>query len=235
MLIAYMVEARAYQCPVCGAFALAGDRSCRHCSSLLATLRCASCFELSFPHALRCHGCGAELGLTPDPAPSDQACPDCKVTLRSFHASAGTLLACDGCGGQLVTHTLLRALLEQREALGSAAPSADIPRANPLATPVRYRACPHCRQMMNRKNFGGTSGIVIDVCSLHGTFFDAGELPRVLDFVRRGGLARARVPQPIARAAPVPGGFLEPRPNAKAPPLVDDVLALIAFVIGMLD
>ncbi len=92
----------------------------------------------------------------------------------------------------MVTHDLLRALIEQREALGQAAlSSADAPRGNPLADPVRYRPCPGCGHFMNRKNFGGVSGIVVDVCSAHGTFFDAGELPRVLEFVRRGGLAKA--------------------------------------------
>ncbi len=46
--------------------------------------------------------------------------------------------------------------------------------------------------MMNRKNFGASSGVIVDVCAKHGTWFDAGELPRVLAFVESGGLARAR-------------------------------------------
>ena len=32
--------------------------------------------------------------------------------------------------------------------------------------------------MMNRMNFGRLSGTVVDVCSGHGTFLDAGELHR---------------------------------------------------------
>jgi Zn-finger nucleic acid-binding protein len=46
---------------------------------------------------------------------------------------------------------------------------------------------------MNRKNFGESSGIVVDVCTRHGVWFDAGELPRVLAFVQAGGLERARL------------------------------------------
>jgi Zn-finger nucleic acid-binding protein len=45
---------------------------------------------------------------------------------------------------------------------------------------------------MNRKNFGGMSGVVVDVCKKHGTWFDEGELPRVLEFVASGGLERAK-------------------------------------------
>jgi len=45
---------------------------------------------------------------------------------------------------------------------------------------------------MIRKNFGTISGIVVDVCGHHGTFFDYGELPGVMDFVRSGGLGLAQ-------------------------------------------
>ena len=45
---------------------------------------------------------------------------------------------------------------------------------------------------MHRRNFGGTSGIIVDVCALHGIWFEAGELEAVLAFVRQGGLEAAR-------------------------------------------
>jgi Zn-finger nucleic acid-binding protein len=230
-----MSEARVYQCPVCGAFVREQERSCRHCSTALATLRCGHCFELNFPDDLHCRGCGQELGLSPSPDVSELSCPDCKLGLHAFSAGEGHLYACAGCGGQMVGHGLLRALLESREVLGSAVPSPhDAPRGNPLAKPVRYRPCPSCKQMMNRKNFGGTSGIVIDVCSIHGSFFDAGELPRVLEFVRRGGLARARAAREKARAAPpAPSGFLDSA-DARAPLGGIDVVDLFSFVVDIL-
>jgi Zn-finger nucleic acid-binding protein len=188
-----VVEARVYQCPVCGAFARELERSCRHCSTQLATLRCARCYDLNYPDDLHCRGCGVELGLEPVPDHSELPCPDCKVPLKAFRASGSLLHACERCGGQLVAHALLRELLEARETLGSAVPSsAQVPRSNPLSDPVRYRSCPVCRQMMNRKNFAGTSGVIIDVCALHGCYFDPGELPRILEFVSRGGLAKAK-------------------------------------------
>jgi Zn-finger nucleic acid-binding protein len=41
-------------------------------------------------------------------------------------------------------------------------------------------------------NFGGSSGIIVDVCKAHGTWLDTGELPRVLEFVRGHGLGQKR-------------------------------------------
>jgi hypothetical protein len=46
--------------------------------------------------------------------------------------------------------------------------------------------------MMNRHNFGRASGVVLDVCRPHGTFFDRAELHGVVRFIRGGGLERAR-------------------------------------------
>jgi Zn-finger nucleic acid-binding protein len=48
---------------------------------------------------------------------------------------------------------------------------------------------------MNRKNFAGKSGIIVDICREHGTWFDRGELPQLLAFAASGGTARARQQQ----------------------------------------
>lgn len=233
-----MVEARVYQCPVCGAFAREAERACRHCATALATLRCGHCYDLNFPTDLHCRGCGHELGLEPAPEASQLSCPDCKQPLKAFGEGTGTLHACERCGGQLVTHGLLRALLESREVLGRAVPSMiDAPRGNPLSDPVRYRPCPACSQMMNRKNFGGTSGIIVDICAVHGTFFDPGELPRVLEFVRRGGLMRAKAQGNPQLRAVATTGFLDGLgPSRGGQPLLDDfdVVDLFSFVVDVL-
>jgi Zn-finger nucleic acid-binding protein len=54
-----------------------------------------------------------------------------------------------------------------------------------------YVKCPICTTTMNRKLFAAGSGVVIDVCRSHGAYFDAGELPAIIDFVMAGGLDRA--------------------------------------------
>jgi Zn-finger nucleic acid-binding protein len=185
-----MPEAETRRCPVCGAPVKVGAPGCGYCGSELLTVRCAECFVMNAADGLRCSGCGRALGLEPLSLPSDLACPECRRPFSGFGGTAGRLSECTGCGGQFVEHALLRDLLERREVFHSALPRP--PRENPMAGSVRYRPCPSCTAMMNRKNFGDSSGIVVDVCSKHGIWFDAGELPRVLAFVEAGGLERAR-------------------------------------------
>ena len=45
---------------------------------------------------------------------------------------------------------------------------------------------------MNRVNFAHCSGVVVDVCQGHGSWFDRDELRRIIEFIRRGGLIIAR-------------------------------------------
>jgi len=53
---------------------------------------------------------------------------------------------------------------------------------------------------MTRMNFGVRSGIILDVCRTHGTWFDGGELDAALSFVQAGGLEdQIAPPQPPAR------------------------------------
>jgi Zn-finger nucleic acid-binding protein len=187
-------SARGYACPGCGAHVNEQARQCSYCNAPVATLRCARCFHMNVPVATHCSGCGHELGLEPIPEAAELACPSCAEPLATFQGETGKLHDCAKCGGQFVGHRLLKELLVRREVLGSVASAATggpAPRV-PVATAVRYVKCPVCEVHMNRKNFGGSSGVIVDVCSKHGFWFDAGELPRVLFFVESGGLARAR-------------------------------------------
>jgi Zn-finger nucleic acid-binding protein len=57
---------------------------------------------------------------------------------------------------------------------------------------VKYVPCPLCHNSMNRVNFGKVSGVIVDVCRAHGTWFDGGELTRVVAFAAGGGLTKTR-------------------------------------------
>jgi Zn-finger nucleic acid-binding protein len=186
------MEAEVQRCPVCGAPVAAGAPRCDYCHAPLASVHCAACFALNPAAAVHCAGCGEKLGLEPLEVPALITCPACQSPCRGFGAGAGRLCECERCGGQFVEHALLAELLERRE-LYRTVPRPLPPRQNPLAGgPVRYLPCPVCSTRMNRNNFGGKSGIVVDVCPHHGVWFDAGELPRILEFVQAGGLERAR-------------------------------------------
>jgi Zn-finger nucleic acid-binding protein len=45
---------------------------------------------------------------------------------------------------------------------------------------------------MNRVNFARYSGVIMDVCKEHGTYFDRDELRRIVTFIRGGGLEKSR-------------------------------------------
>jgi Zn-finger nucleic acid-binding protein len=103
------------------------------------------------------------------------------------------VLDCSRCGGQFVEHQTLRSLLERKRQLGRASLGGFRQQSLPSAAVV-YRPCPLCGELMNRRNFGGRSGVVLDVCTRHGTWCESGELPAVLAFVASGGLERVRPP-----------------------------------------
>jgi Zn-finger nucleic acid-binding protein len=186
-----MAEARTVRCPNCGAAVAADALHCGYCRAPVATVRCANCYHMNVPENVHCSGCGRDLGLEPAGDPDYVKCPACGVDLEVFHGGPGKLRDCGQCGGQFVQHALMRELVERREILGLAAPRRQR-KSNPLADPVRYVKCPECRELMLRKNFGGASGVIVDVCQKHGVWFDRGELPRVLSFVEAGGLVLAR-------------------------------------------
>ncbi len=146
---------------------------------------------MNVPDAAHCSGCGSLLGLEPAGESDYLACPRCSVHFEVFQGNSGRLRDCGRCGGQFVEHALLRELIERREVYGAVVPRI-FPKKNPLNDPVKYLPCPECRAMMTRRNFGGASGVIVDVCGRHGIWFDAGELPTILSFVESGGLAAAR-------------------------------------------
>lgn len=191
---------------------------------------------MNVPEAIHCSGCGYTLGLEPIYGAADVRCAKCRGELSSYRSGAGRLFDCGGCGGQFVEHDLLRRLLERREVTGAFMPK-NPRRRNPLEQPVVYLKCPRCQELMNRKNFGDSSGIIVDICARHGFWFDAGELPEVLKFVEEGGLARVRHAQrsqtgsswssPNYRIVQDPPGMLSG--------VVDDVTTAIASVgLGLL-
>lgn len=184
-----MAEARTYSCSECGGPNAANARHCTFCRTPIACLRCAHCFHLNADDSEHCSGCGEVLGLLPIELPSLLSCPDCKVPLTAFDGDPGRLHDCPSCGGQFIEHGLLYNLIERRRRFADPRPPRPL---NPAQRQVRYVPCPACAQVMNRRNFGGTSGVIVDYCAGHGVWFQATEFPKVLSFVASGGLAEGR-------------------------------------------
>jgi Zn-finger nucleic acid-binding protein/ribosomal protein L40E len=149
------------------------------------------CFALSPRDAEKCVRCGALL-----PAEALKAapgiCPDCKAGFVARQAGVAGFSECPRCGGLFLTRASFDAVVKdattrERARALDAGPDPAAPEHG-----FHYRACPVCRKFMNRSNFGGGSGVIVDVCGHHGAFLDRGELTRIVDFVEKGGWERVK-------------------------------------------
>jgi Zn-finger nucleic acid-binding protein len=179
-------EAPALRCPSCGANAREGDRACAHCGSLLSTRRCIACFALSPRDAEKCVRCGALLPAE-SLAPAAGSCPDCRTALVARRAGVAGFSECARCGGLFLTRASFDAVVRDAETRARARALDEAPAPAAPEKGFHYRPCPVCRKFMNRSNFGGGSGVIVDVCGPHGAFLDRGELTRIVDFVEKGG------------------------------------------------
>ena len=186
------MDAAALTCPQCGAAAAADAIECSFCHARLATTACPSCFGMVFVGSKHCAHCGAAITVVQAQA-SALPCPRGCGNLKALTLGGVALNECEQCSGVWLAPGDFQKVCaeEERRAvfLGAQSlmktPSASVPT-------VRYVPCPLCAKLMNRINFGKRSGIVLDSCAKHGTWFDADELRRVVEFVRDGGLDRAR-------------------------------------------
>jgi len=51
-----------------------------------------------------------------------------------------------------------------------------------------YVPCPICKELMYRNNWGTHSGVIIDECLTHGTWYDDKELEKIREYVTLGGI-----------------------------------------------
>jgi Zn-finger nucleic acid-binding protein len=183
-----------FRCPGCGAAASIDSVRCEYCRVPLSTTNCTACFEPMFVGSRYCPHCGvvAAREVVPDVPPC--ACPRCKETLQALKLGSTSAQECGACGGLWVEPDTLQRLVDAKEE-GAAVTSvlaARIPTAPQTASAVRYVPCPVCAKPMNRVNFAKASGVILDVCKLHGIWLDRGEMQAVLHFVESGGLTVAR-------------------------------------------
>ena len=148
---------------------------------------------MMFRGAKFCPHCGAA-AVAWESGSGDLLCPGCQRPLLRGKLDRFTLHECEKCFGLWVDKDTVEHLCRDAEAQ-ALAPTLATPPANPLNAPfpkIRYVRCPQCRELMHRVNFAQTSGVVVDICREHGTWFDANELHRIVQFIRAGGLERSR-------------------------------------------
>jgi Zn-finger nucleic acid-binding protein len=149
---------------------------------------------MMFIGSKHCPHCGAS-ATQPAPAQlSVMRCPRCKIDMSSVRIGAQTMRECEKCAGVWLDVAAFEKICADREqqsaVLGGASP-APSHELQPEQS-IRYAPCPQCGQLMNRINFAKCSGVIVDVCKGHGTWFDAQELSAIVQFIRGGGLEVSR-------------------------------------------
>jgi Zn-finger nucleic acid-binding protein len=207
-------EARAHdaavvRCSSCGAPREGEEPACRFCGAEftlhekdLDTL-CPGCMARVSGQARFCHHCGSPLlGGQAAAGESGYRCPACEgerplVSRRLAQANVA-LFDCSACGGIWLEKEIFEVLSERAraghlpEGFGGGTPAEA---AEGAAGRIHYRRCVICSTLMNRRNYGRKSGVIVDVCARHGIWFDLDELDRLLRWIREGGEARAETMQ----------------------------------------
>jgi Zn-finger nucleic acid-binding protein len=153
---------------------------------ILACTSCNTRFEAAGYRDVLCPQCGSIAQQ-----PTARPCPRCDLPLGAREISDLVIDECTGCHGMFLDAVAIDRVLDDQDHTRAETLLAALPRRahSPLQSGGRmYIKCPTCSVIMNRRLFATGSGVVVDVCRAHGTFFDAGELPAIIDFVRAGGL-----------------------------------------------
>lgn len=202
------------RCASCGGPRSARSSTCEWCRAefaaderLLNTI-CPICWARISDRGRHCHHCGTPIvpeGLASEA--TDHDCPACgdthRLNSRRFESVEIAVMECPGCSGLWLGASAFELLLDRARRDRPAQPTPDtlpaLEAANLLPSGRLYRACPSCKEWMLRENFGRGSRVIVDRCRLHGVWFDADELQRILSWVKRGGEDRVRTEVEISQ------------------------------------
>lgn len=188
------------RCASCGALLRGEEKVCSYCRAEIvrrpapAGPVCPECFARNPERAQHCVACGVAFQPQPlreraEPLP----CPVCAGSSLVSRSLGGLWVdECPSCLGLWAPGDVMDRLVERVRASRGARPSTVVrsKRRSEWQSQVVYRHCPECGGTMQRRNFGGRSGVVLDWCGSHGTWLDAHEMEDVAAFVLEGGLDR---------------------------------------------
>ncbi len=189
------MSVEAMNCPNCGA-GVAGDSTrCEFCRTRLKTMACPHCFGLMFVGTKHCGHCGKKMVAAAggDDRPVG-GCPRCRTQLEPLVIGEANLSECLKCSGLWMSVDAFEELCSDRDEQSAVLGYKGRTRNPDIGETVKvsYVPCPACGELMNRSNFARASGIIIDTCRKHGVWFDAEELPGIIEFIRNGGMRIAR-------------------------------------------
>jgi len=166
-------------------------------------MNCSCCAAPLPPQSVVCAYCGSRQDVdlqswvqAESTGPIQElSCPDCRQPLEELRLGGDPPLVlgrCHTCLGLYMAHGVLEQLLNQAVrpslTIDGARLNTLVEQATSSSTPLRYRHCPDCDDLMNRSLFGKRSGVIVDRCRDHGLWLDAGELRQLMEWAHAGGL-----------------------------------------------
>ncbi len=127
-----------------------------------------------------------------------RTCPTCKISLQTIDLQTnGKFLVerCHKCHGLFFDLNELQALIDLTVKHSYEIDYKKLHEGaqNPLTKDeILYKKCPVCSKFMQRRNYEKTSGVIVDVCTKHGIWLDSGELKRIYDWVKVGGIHHSK-------------------------------------------
>ncbi len=183
------MNAETINCQSCGAAASTDAPNCNHCGAILATVSCPSCFGMLFLGSRYCPHCGQSASRV-ESGTTKKLCPVCSDPLAVVQLDKLALSQCQKCHGFWLETTMLEGICRNAEQQATILTSTSVVDLTNEETELRYRRCPDCQEFMARNNFARYSGIIVDTCRQHGTWFDLHELRRVVEYIQGGGYLR---------------------------------------------
>src|SRR5438093_270457 len=183
------VDAAVTRCAACGALVGDEERICSYCQATVTREPaptgpvCPECYARNPERALHCTACG--VAFLPQPVRKTGElleCPICPGVQLAARSLGGLWVdECPMCLGLWAPGDVMDRLIDrvrERRRQEGPPPSDHIHRNRRSRWQARiaYRKCPVCSGAMQRKNFAGHSGVVVDWCGSHGTWLDTHEM-----------------------------------------------------------
>ncbi len=191
------------RCGSCGASVEPDSEQCGYCRSTVKrdadhlSLICPECYGRNAERSRFCTGCGVRFApQSLESIEDDLTCPCCEEKLLARSVAGFPVHECGKCHGLWAPEESFDALVgravsaQEVSAGDGLGKGGSGKKKTPFQSRIVYRSCPVCSGMMQRKNFGIRSGVIVDWCGKHGTWLDADELEDIAAFIARGGLGR---------------------------------------------
>lgn len=203
----------ALTCTNCGGAVSVEEEVCPYCRAKISeadrrqTTLCPGCYTRIDDDSKHCRACG--LTISPQaltPLPADHDCPRCHGQLRVRALGVADVIECSACLGMWFTPQIFervcRGAEQESHGTGLVLGAPKVP-AERKIEPVVYIPCLTCGELMQRRQYlygGRTSGVVIDICGMHGVWLDHQEMESIVEFIRSAGTSHRSLPLPDPKA-----------------------------------